>query len=116
MYEINVEQILVISHNDDVNHNQVLNKIKPNLKGFDNDIYFNNCLNYLIKSSQVLYARLSGKNIKYTTFTYLKSKPRRMEEESYIMKPAERFMISWFEMKRLKKRLIDHVRRIIGRN
>ena len=61
MYDIDVEQKLVIASNYDVIWNQVLNKIKPKLKDLHYENSFSNCVDYLIKLSQIIRTRPSGK-------------------------------------------------------
>ena len=64
MSEIYVKYNLVIEYINVVNWNQVFNKIKPNFEDFYYEDLLNNCINYLIKISQVLFTRSSVTKIK----------------------------------------------------
>ena len=48
MSEIDVKENIVISYYDNVNWNEVFNKIESNLKEFDCEEPLKNCVNYLI--------------------------------------------------------------------
>ena len=54
MYESGVEDNVVIASNYSVNWDEVLNKIKPNLNYFYYEESLNNCVNFLIRSFQLL--------------------------------------------------------------
>ena len=82
----------------------MFNKTKPNIKDFYHEESLNNCVNYLIKLSQVPHTRSSWNNRKDKKCTILNSLPRGTEKESYIMKSSTGLMISWFGMKMIKQK------------